>query len=161
MQYHPLVTYPNPILRKKANLVGEITPEIEELISHMKTVMQQHNGIGLAAPQVGAPLQLFIVQEEDEVRAFLNPQILSSSKEQETDTEGCLSIPKLWVEVSRPHAITVSCLTPKGKEISLSLEGFSARVFQHEIDHLNGILIINRIPFWKRWKALRKYKSSS
>ncbi|MDP3982368.1 MAG: peptide deformylase [bacterium] len=159
MQHYPLLLYPNPILHKKA-LAGEgFTQEVHNLISHMQDVMKTHNGVGLAAPQVGISLRLILVQNGETVEACMNPQVLSSSKEREVDTEGCLSIPGLWIPISRPARISVSYLAKDGKEVTRDLKGFLARVFQHEIDHINGKLIIDHLGFWERFKLRKRLKN--
>ncbi len=140
----------NKILRSKAEPVEKITPEIRELIRKMKKIMKTNNGVGLAAPQIGVNKQIFVAEllyegEEDGIfYAAVNPKITNVSKEKEKLEEGCLSLPKLYGEVSRAKKIQVEYLNEMGKKKRLKASGLLARIFQHEIDHLNGGLFIDK-----------------
>ena len=147
-----IVIYPNPILRKKAKEIKEITPEICELAKRMTQIMIKEDGVGLAAPQVGISKRMIIVQGEKGPEVFLNPKIIFKSKEKELAEEGCLSLPGLFLEVKRSRRVKVEYTDLEGERYVLSVEGIVARIFQHEIDHLNGILFIDRIPFWQKIK---------
>ncbi|MGQ9657098.1 MAG: peptide deformylase [Fimbriimonadales bacterium] len=139
-----VVKYPDPLLRKVAKPVQRITSELDELIEYMLRVMQRANGIGLAAPQVGAPLRLIIVAPQDQKpRVILNPQVLERAGEQ-VGLEGCLSIPQLFGDVKRPKEIVLRGINRHGKPIRLHLDDIAARIALHEIDHLDGILFIDR-----------------
>ncbi|MDP1608161.1 MAG: peptide deformylase [Chlamydiales bacterium] len=171
----PIVLYGDPILRRKADPIGEMTPEIHQLIEQMLETMVHENGVGLAAPQVGHSLRLFVLRDEitDESGEFcfsppevvINPEFSDPSDELQIDLEGCLSIPKIQVEVARPLKIHVRYQNLKGESISELLEGFRARVFMHENDHLNGRLMIDRVQsdvIRKRLApALQKIKNRS
>ena len=147
-----IVIYPNPLLRKKAKKIKEITPEIHELTKRMIQIMIKEDGVGLAAPQVGISKRMIIVQGEKGPEVFLNPRIIFKSKEKELAEEGCLSLPGLFLEVKRSRKVKVEFTDLEGERYVLSAEGIMARIFQHEIDHLNGILFIDRIPFWQKIK---------
>jgi peptide deformylase len=137
----------DPVLRKKARRVDKITPKIRETIEGMWDTMYHAKGIGLAANQVGLLQRIIIVdtREEGEKIALVNPEVLCANSELTPLNEGCLSIPGVEGEVLRPSRVTVSGLTPDGKRIELEVGGLFAKVFQHEIDHLNGVLFIDRI----------------
>ncbi len=146
----------DPILRQKAKPVESITDEIKTLAADMLETMEATNGIGLAAPQIGVSLRLFvlaIVEETEEgrikleqTRVYINPIIESVSKEQVKMNEGCLSIPGLYVDqVLRPEKITVRYTDLEGVEHVETVESWHARVILHENDHLNGVLFIDRL----------------
>jgi len=140
----------NKFLRSQAEPVEKITPEIRELIRKMKKIMKTNNGVGLAAPQIGVNKQIFVAEllyegEEDGIfYAAVNPKITNVSKEKEKLEEGCLSLPKLYGEVPRAKKIQVEYLNEMGKKKRLKASGLLARIFQHEIDHLNGGLFIDK-----------------
>lgn len=136
--------YPNPILRKKAKEIKKITPEIKELILNMIETMKANQGIGLAAPQIGELKKIIIVQTQKGNEVFLNPEIIKKSKEKEIGEEGCLSFPGLFLKIKRAKKIIVKAQNIEGKEIIIKAENQIARIFQHEIDHLSGILFIDR-----------------
>ena len=118
--------------------------EIIELVRGMKEVMQGASGIGLAANQIGLNLSLFVAKTERKLHAVFNPRVVWASKEEDEMEEGCLSIPKKYGIVRRPVAVRVEAQDSKGKYVVLAVEGLLARVFQHEIDHLNGVLFIDK-----------------
>lgn len=131
----------NPILRTKGAKVPSVTKAIKTLIRDMRETVKAENGAGLAAPQVGESLQLCLVLIEDKVIVLINPEIVWKSPETETEEEGCLSLPGLQVPVARSVSVTVKYLNEKGANEERKLAGFSARAVQHEMDHLNGVLI--------------------
>lgn len=137
----------NPILRQKSKKVKEINPIIKQLILDMVETLKAKNGLGLAAPQVGQSLRIIVVQPEPDKEALIliNPQIKKTSPEKEIMEEGCLSLPDISVTVERPVKITVQGLTPDGQPVKIEAKGLLARVIQHEIEHLDGILIIDKI----------------
>ncbi len=153
----PIVKYPDPILRQVAEPIKRITPEIRQLVSFMRRVMQDANGIGLAAPQVGRSIRLMLYTDfSDEaapqVHALINPVILKMAGEQIEPPEGCLSLPGLMGTVRRAQTIWVKATNMQGKVIKFKAEGLTARVIQHEVDHLDGILFIDRAdPATLRW----------
>lgn len=133
------------ILRKKAEPVPEINDEIRELAENMFETMIENNGVGLAGPQVGKSLRMFVVIADDNVRrVFINPQIIKTSTELAEYDEGCLSIPQVYETITRPAFVTVQAYNEKGKPFVLDADGYLARIIQHEYDHLDGILYIDR-----------------
>lgn len=152
----PLAYYGNPILRKKAQPVKEITAEIRQLVSDMIDTMDAEKGIGIAAPQVQQSLAIFItrppVKQEDDtwvdgplVYVYINPKIVGYSSEVEGDSEGCLSIPKLHGEVVRPLKISLQAMDLDGNTFTEDHQDLNARIIMHENDHLNGVLFIDRM----------------
>lgn len=153
----PIVKYPDPILRQVAEPIKRITPEIRQLASFMRRAMQDANGIGLAAPQVGLSVRLILYtdfsdKDNPPVYALINPVILKMAGEQMEPPEGCLSLPGLMGNVRRAQTIWVKAMNLQGKSIKFKAEGLTARVIQHEVDHLDGILFIDRAdPATLRW----------
>ena len=160
----PIVRYPEPVLRAKCRPVSPVTPEIRKLAEDMIDTMREANGVGLAAPQVAVDVQLALIdcshnpdcitflkvngQPAEMVKhmpvVFMNPQLqLGSAKE--TGEEGCLSFPGLRGDIRRSETITVTFMNLKGETETWETDGLLARAFQHEIDHLNGVLFIDRM----------------
>jgi peptide deformylase len=138
--------YGDPILRQKARPVEEVTPEIRALIADMIDTMHHEIGVGLAAPQVGATLRLLVMDDGKGVaRALVNPEI-TERRGSVVAEEGCLSIPGIFADVERSEWIHVKAADEEGKPLSVELRGFLARVVQHEMDHLDGILFVDRLP---------------
>ena len=148
--------YPDPVLRMRANEVDSFDDDLRRLVERMKGLMQDARGVGLAGTQVGTLQRLFVLQptEEDEPRAVVNPVIVEASKETVGDTEGCLSLQGVTVPVERPLKVTVEGKDENGEDLRLELEEHPARVAQHELDHLDGILIIDRTTPEARREAL-------
>jgi len=140
--------YPDPVLRKKAEEVKEITPEIKTLIEDMKETMINGDGAGLAAPQVGILKRIIIVDAGKGPLAFINPEIIRKSKETQVIEEGCLSFPGLFLKIKRAREVEIEAESEKGEKIRLKANGIFPAIFQHEVDHLDGILFIDRISFW-------------
>jgi len=169
MMNREIIKYPNLILRKKCEEVKEVTEEIRNLGLDMIESMTESQGIGLAAPQVGELKRIIAVhlvkerssevKVEVEPRVFINPKIVKKSKEDKLEEEGCLSFPGLWLKIKRAKEVEVEALNEKGEKIHLKAQGLPARILQHEIDHLDGILFIDRIGFWQKWKFRRKFKN--
>ena len=133
------------ILRQKAQPVEEVNDEIRQLAEDMFETMLAADGVGLACPQVGKSLRMFVLIADDNVRrVFINPQIIQTSKEVCDYDEGCLSIPQIYETITRPQKVTVQALNEKGRPFTLDADGFLARIIQHEYDHLEGILYIDR-----------------
>lgn len=162
MGIREIVTLPDPVLRKKARKITDFGPELQTLVDDMVETMRQAPGVGLAATQVGIQLQLIVVEyrEQDEEQeseeppklyTIVNPEIIRVSDEQEMGTEGCLSIPGFVGDVERPLAITLKGVNRRGKPVRIKADGWLARIFQHEVDHLNGVLFIDRAE--KVWKV--------
>ncbi len=159
----PLSYYGNPVLRKKCREVEEINDEIRRLVSDMSETLEAQNGIGLAAPQVGKDLRLFITKvpvpskddpdqwEDGPLYVFINPVLSEPSPESWESSEGCLSIPKVYVPVTRPYRIKVEATDLDGNRFTEEFSGLQARCCMHENDHINGVLMIDRTD-----KASRK-----
>jgi peptide deformylase len=140
-----IIKLDNELLRQVSEPVKEVNDEIRTLISEMFETMDAAEGVGLAAPQVGKLLRLFVLQADDGIRrAFINPQIIATSAETCEYEEGCLSIPKAYETIVRPAKVTVQALNENGKPFTLEADGFLARIIQHEYDHLDGFLYIDR-----------------
>jgi len=141
----PILTYPNPLLKKKAQIIKDPkNPEIKELIFDMLETLDKNNGLGLAAPQVGKSVRLCIIKLEGKTYILINPKIKSKSWKKEILEEGCLSFPGKFMPIKRSRKVKVESLDRKGEKIKIEAEGLLARAFQHEIDHLDGILFIER-----------------
>lgn len=151
----PITVYGNPILRKRAQEISPDYPGLEELIENMFETMYKAEGVGLAAPQVNKSIRLIVIDatpfEEDEPelkdfkKAFINPEILEFDGEEEDFNEGCLSLPSIREDVSRPTKIKIKYFDEQFKEHIEEWEGVRARVMQHEFDHLEGKLFIDKI----------------
>ena len=133
----------NPVLRKKAERIPKVTKEITKLIKDMKETVKSANGVGLAAPQVGKSLRLCLVMLNGKHTPIINPEITWRSEEMDTMEEGCLSLPGIWLPVARPKTVTFTYLDEKGNSQERKVEGFESHVVQHEIDHLDGVLIVD------------------
>jgi len=147
--------YPDPILRKKAKPIENIDGRIKEIADRMAEVMYTNRGVGLAAPQIGIPNQIIVVDIGEGWRALINPEIIEGDGESVME-EGCLSLPTIEVPVKRMDGVLVRAWDLDGKEMSLEPSGFSSRVYQHEIDHLHGILIIHYISRLKRELLIKR-----
>jgi peptide deformylase len=154
-----IVTLPDPILRRKARTVTSFDSELQSLVEDMIETLRAAPGVGLAAPQVGISDRLIVVEypEDDEqedapkkLYIVVNPEIKDMSTETEMGIEGCLSIPGLHGEVDRALAVTVKGLTRHGQPVRIKAKGWLARIFQHEIDHINGVVFTDRAA--KVWK---------
>ncbi|MDK2955156.1 MAG: peptide deformylase [Desulfovibrionales bacterium] len=149
-----IVTYPDPILAAEAGEVEEVTPEIQALIDDMVETMYAKEGVGLAAPQVGRSLRIITVDPSgpsarDALTVLINPRITCTEGEQESE-ERCLSVVDATCTFKRAQKITVEGLNKNGDPVTLEFEDFPAIVFQHEIDHLHGVLIIDHVSRLKR-----------
>jgi peptide deformylase len=155
MTIRTVVTTPEPVLRRKAKTVTKFDEKLQTLIDDMVETMREAPGVGLAAPQIGVLERVIVVEyyenEEDEeaedpdsapkrLYTIVNPEITRTSKDTEVAPEGCLSIPGVLGEVERHLAVTVKAQNRRGQPVTLKLNGWVARIFQHEIDHLNGVL---------------------
>lgn len=140
----PICHFPDePVLRQKAKRVSRINGSVQRLIDNMIETMQQANGVGLAAPQVGVPLRVIVLQMPDEEPVvIINPELVKSAGEQEV-TEGCLSIPGYFAEIKRSASVTVKGKDRHGKAIRIKATGLKAEALEHELDHLNGVLYID------------------
>ncbi len=134
----------NPILRQKSKEVEHFTKEVYDLIEQMKQIVIKENALGLAAVQIGIPKRIIVCRVNDEFKVFINPEIKAFSKQKDCLEEGCLSLPNIYGEVERPKTITLLAKNEEGKKIKLKVFGLLSRIIQHEIDHLNGILFIDK-----------------
>ena len=154
--------YPDPVLRMKANEVGDFDESVTGLVERMTLLMDEARGVGLAAPQLGVLRRILIYRkaEEEPVVALVNPRVVFTSEEVEAADEGCLSLgaATVVVEVERPTALKIEASSPEGEPISIEAEGLEARVIQHELDHLGGVLIIDRTTPEQRRAALAQLR---
>lgn len=140
-----IITYPNSILDKKAqNIKDPLELKIQKLIPEMIATMHENNGMGLAAPQIGESIRLCIIEHQGITYILINPKITSHSKTKLRNEEGCLSFPKKFIPVDRFETVQVRYLNEKGEKCKIKASNLLARAFQHEIDHLDGIVFINR-----------------
>jgi len=146
MTVRPIVALGNAVLRNTSRKVSRYDPSLRKLVHDMIETMRDAPGVGLAAPQIGVPLQVAVVEaEKDEIYVLVNPKIIKSEGEQILD-EGCLSVPGYWGKVKRFETVTVKARDAHGKEIRIvGAEGLLGQALQHEIDHLNGMVYVDRL----------------
>lgn len=157
-----IVTLGDERLYKHSILVPEFDGEIQTLAEQMFETMHVNKGIGLAAVQVGKLIRLFITHiPNDAPRVFINPEIVETSVEQGTYEEGCLSIPEVNADIIRPTQVKVQAWNLKGRPFSMDAEDLLGRVIQHELDHLNGVLFIDRLDPKKRERLVKRYEKVS
>jgi len=153
----------DPILREKAAAVDGVDGALHTLIADMFETMYAEEGVGLAAPQIGISMRVIVVDpREDAVQpfAFINPEIIETSEETERDEEGCLSLPGLKDLVERPVRVVARGLDAEGRPKQIEAAGLLARILQHEVDHLNGVLFIDRVTPLKRRMLLKKWEKT-
>ncbi|MEJ2202862.1 MAG: peptide deformylase [Gemmatimonadota bacterium] len=153
----------DPVLRQEADEVEVFDDDLEMLVRDMYETMYHADGIGLAAPQIGVPRRVLVVdlRKEDEPEAkvaLVNPQVTWNSDETEKESEGCLSIPGIEELVERPRAVKIEGRDPQGRDVSIEADELFSRALQHEIDHLDGVLFLDRVSPLKRRMALKKWK---
>ena len=147
--------YPDPVLRMQAPPVEQFDDDLKRLVARMGELMKDANGVGLAATQVGVLRRVFVfVPEEDTVAVLVNPEIVRRGDEAETDDEGCLSIQGVTMPVERSTSVRIEGRDQNGVEVAYDLEGTPARIVQHELDHLDGVMIIDRTDDEHRKEAL-------
>jgi peptide deformylase len=139
-----IILYPNKILREKTEKVEKIDKEIKNLVKEMKKIMIQHNGVGLAANQIGKNLSIFVAYDNKKFYTFINPEIVKFFGKEKIMEEGCLSLPNVWGQIKRYEGVVVSYQDLFGKKKKLKAKGLLAQIIQHEIDHLNGVLFIDK-----------------
>lgn len=145
-----IIKFPHPTLRHKSKSLKRVDRELKQTIAEMFELMYSHQGIGLAANQVDLPYRLFVMNvkgdpsEEEEARVFINPVITRKTGSAEAQ-EGCLSFPEIWAPVRRPEKIVVTAYGIDGQEFTYEMDGLYARAVQHEIDHLDGVLFVDRL----------------
>ena len=174
----PIVAYGDPVLRKVADAIDAAYPDLEKLITNMKETMYNASGVGLAAPQIGKAIRLFLIDaspfsEDDDIseeertllksfnRVFINPKILEEDGEEWLFNEGCLSIPEVREDVSRQPKITIEYQDENFTIHTETLEGLAARVFQHEYDHIEGILFTDKLSTLKKRIIKKKLENIS
>jgi len=155
--------YPDPVLRLEAQQVQDFDDDLKQLVERMARLMQDARGVGLAANQVGVLRRVFVIQPEDEAepRALVNPSIVERSEESGEDDEGCLSMQGVVVSVERPVRVRLEASDEEGNPVTLELEGLPARVAQHELDHLDGVLILDRTSPEDRREAMAVLRQSA
>jgi len=147
--------YPDPVLRMEARPVEEFDDDLRRLVARMSDLMKDANGVGLAATQAGVLRRVFVFSpEEDQVVALVNPEIVRRSDEIESDDEGCLSMQGITVPVERPVSVRIEGRDERGETVGYDLEGMAARIAQHEADHLDGKLILDRTTPEARREAM-------
>ena len=153
-------TYPDPILKKKSEPLIEFGREEQKLFDDMVETMYAEDGVGLAAPQIGVSKRILIASPTmtpGEEYVFVNPEILEA-RGRELGLEGCLSLPGVSGEIARAKRIRLRALNRKGEPVEVEVKDFFARIIQHEVDHLNGVLLIDRVDFNKRQELLAAYQ---
>ena len=151
----PIRLFGDPVLRQRARPIGRVGDLHRSLVRNMLDTMRAAPGVGLAGPQVGVLERVFVWEVDDRSGAVIDPVIRSLSTQTEIAEEGCLSVPGLYYPVERSLAVSVSRVDEQGGPVTLDAEGLLARVCQHEIDHLDGILFIDRLPSDARAEAMR------
>jgi peptide deformylase len=162
----PIITLPDPLLRKTSRPVERVDDQVLKLADDMLETMYAAPGVGLAAVQVGKLLRLIVLDiakegEEPQSLVLINPKILALGEELRLHEEGCLSIPEVRIDVARPSSLHVAYLDRQGKRQELAADGLPATAIQHEIDHLNGKLIIDYLSRLKRDMIVRKFKKQA
>ena len=148
--------YPDPVLRMQAREVEEFDGELEKLVERLRHLLREASGLGLAATQIGVLRRVFVFlpDPEQEPVALVNPRFSATSEERESDTEGCLSLQGVVIPVERYASLTIEGRPPAGDDVRIELEGLPARIAQHELDHLDGVLILDRTTPEARREAL-------
>ncbi len=153
-----LVYHPHTSLRRVAKPVQDFDASLHSLLKEMKKVLQQKQGLGLAAPQVDRDLQCFLVRYEETVHTFVNPKILYTSNEMGWFDEGCLSIPGVYAQVERPVGLKIRAQNEKGDFFEVESETLFARIIFHEYDHLQGKLFVDHLPQNMKKRILKEYR---
>ena len=148
--------YPDPALRMRAHEIEDFDGDLGRLVERMEQLLQDATGLGLAATQIGVLQRVFVfhADPEEEVIVLVNPRLADGSEERVTDDEGCLSLDSVVIPVERHERVTIEASDPQGNDVRLELEGLAARIAQHEIDHLDGILTLDRTTPEARREAL-------
>ena len=151
-------TFGDPILKTRAAPVEDFDESLERLAEEMLVTMREQEGVGLAANQVGRLKRILVAALEEDEYVVVNPVVEATDGATETGSEGCLSIPGIQVEVERPVAITLSGQDASGRPLRIEAEGLLARIFQHEVDHLDGVTILDRTDRESRKAAMREWR---
>ena len=164
-----VLAWPNEFLRRKARAVTTFDADLHQLVADMTDTMAAEDGVGLAATQVGRDLQLLLLHpvafrgdeaQDEPTIVVINPEIAFESPEHELGEEGCLSFPEIFIPVSRPLRATIRAVDLDGKAFELTGEGLGARAILHEIDHLNGVVMIDHVSFLQKQRALKKHQKN-
>jgi peptide deformylase len=155
---YELRTFGDPVLKSRATPVKDFDRSLKQLAEDMMRIMRANEGVGLAANQIGHLKRIFVASCDEEEFVIANPVIEERSENAQKDVEGCLSLPEIRVEVERPYGVTVSGKDLSGMPLRIEAEGLLARIFQHEIDHLDGVLILDRTDRESRRNALREFR---
>ncbi len=156
----PVERFGNPALRCKARDADFSADDLKNIVKEMEDSLHAAKGLGLAGPQIGILKRVFIYDLGEGTQVMINPEMIWRSEEEIEDTEGCLSIPGYEMTVSRAARVRVEARDPEGQKRTVEAEGMTARLFQHEIDHLNGVLIIDRTSPDERREVIRKIMGS-
>jgi peptide deformylase len=157
MSLLPLHLLGSPVLRERSAEVSAIDDEVRQFVDDLFETMHAAKGVGLAANQVGVARRVAVVETEDEKLVLINPVILEAEG-RDTAEEGCLSIPKVYADVTRPEKVVLEATDREGNRYTKTLDGLAARAVQHEIDHLDGILFVDHLGLLKRKRILSKWK---
>jgi len=158
MATHPIRIFGDPVLKQRAAEVTDVDGKLAKLVEDMIETMYEAPGAGLAAPQVGVQKRLFVYDAGEGAKCILNPQIVESAGAWEYD-EGCLSVPGLFFPIVRPKQVLLRGYDLDGNELEVEADEFEARVFQHEMDHLDGVLLLERLDTDTRKEALRTLRN--
>jgi peptide deformylase len=154
-----IITLGNEILKQKAETIRDFDDKLKTTFDEMFNILRNDKGVGLAGPQIGLMKRIFVTHvEKDEPRVFINPSIIETSQETVKAEEGCLSVPGVYADVIRSESVKVQAWNEKGKPFTMETSGLLARVIQHECDHLDGILFLDRLSDEKREKLIEKYE---
>lgn len=158
-----ILHYPAAALRAPARAISKVDQNVRDVAARMIELMHEANGVGLAAPQVGLAWRMFVTDVPDEggPKVFINPKLTGFTQVKNVSEEGCLSLPGIHVEVERPTGATITAQDLEGKQFSIASDEFAARVWQHEFDHLNGVLIIDRVSAAERQELRQRMKASA
>lgn len=160
MKYRNIFVFGEPVLKEKSRPVEKIDSGIVKILKEMQKIMINANGVGISAPQIGIPLRLVVIDVGDGPIYMVNPEIVWYSEEKVDFEEGCLSFPGVTVNISRPERVRAAYLDERGRKNLIEADGLLARAIQHEIDHLDGILIIDRATPQERVEALQKLQEN-
>lgn len=160
MKYRNILVFGEPLLKEKSNPVEKVDSGIVRILKEMQKIMVNANGVGISAPQVGIPLRLVVIDVGEGPIYMVNPEIVWFSEEKTEFEEGCLSFPGVTVNIVRPERVRTAYLDEKGRKNLIEADGLLARAIQHEIDHLDGILIIDRATPEQRIQALQKLQEN-
>lgn len=158
MAIFPVRFFGDPVIKEKSLKVIELGNEVSILSRNMAETMYESQGIGLAAPQIGVLKQVIVIDMDDDgFVAYVNPKVVEYSKAQDVDDEGCLCLPDVRVPVKRSRKVVVRALDLKGREVEIEAEDMLARILQHEIDHLDGLTILERTDTGERRRAIQEF----